>query len=109
MSDDEEVPGVAGERTDLAWSRSGLAVLACLAAVAKRLLGTFDQVTGSAVIAAALVVAAGAWTFALFWARTVASTTLAGRTLSEARTLRLVAYGTAAIGVAAIVIALVPG
>jgi hypothetical protein len=108
VTDDEQVPGVAGERTDLAWSRSGLAVLACLAALAKRLLSNFDHVTGSAIIAAALVVAAIAWSFALLWARTVATTTLAGRTLSDARTLRMVAYGTAAIGVAAIVIALVP-
>lgn len=106
--DDEVTPGLAGERTDMAWSRSGLAVLTCLAAIAKKLLPELDRVSGTAVIVAALVVGAGAWTVALLWARIVAATTLAGRSVADPRTLRLVAYGSAALGVAAIVIALLP-
>lgn len=108
MYEDEETPGMAGERTDLAWSRSGLAVLASLAALAKRLLNELDVITASGVIVAALFVGAGAWITGLLWARTIAETTLAGRTVSEARTLRLVAWGTVAIGVAALAIAFLP-
>jgi hypothetical protein len=108
VSDDEDTPGLSGERTDMAWSRSGLAVLACLAALAKKLLGDLHRVSGSAIIVAGIAVGAAAWIFGLLWARTVAGSTLAGHTLAEARTLRLVAWGTAAIGVAAIAIALLP-
>ena len=35
--EESPTPGLAGERTDLAWNRSGLALLACGIAVAKGL------------------------------------------------------------------------
>jgi uncharacterized membrane protein YidH (DUF202 family) len=106
--DDPEVPGLAAERTDLAWSRSGLAVVVCLAAIAKRLLGELSKVEASAILLTGLVVGALALGFALLWARAVAGTTLQGRRVADAGRLRAIAIGTAALGVAAIALALFP-
>ena len=106
--DDQEVAGLAGERTDLAWSRSGLGVLACLAAIVKRILPELSTLDARALVTAALVVGGVAWAFGLFWARVVAATTLAGHRGADTRMLRAVAIGTAALGVAAMVIALIP-
>ena len=108
MLDDEETPGLAGARTDMAWSRSGLAVLACLAAIGKKLLPELDRASGRALIVAALVIAGAAWMLGLLWARTVARPTLEGRAVINPKTARLVAYGTAALAVAGVVIALLP-
>ena len=108
VGDDQDVKGLAGERTDLAWSRSGLAVLVCLAAVVKRILPEFSTLDARVVLIAALLICGFAWAFGLFWARAVASTTLTGRRIADPRTMRAVATGTAALGVAAIVIAFLP-
>jgi len=106
--DDQEVAGLSGERTDLAWSRSGLGVLACLAAIVKRILPQLSTLDARAIVMVALVIGGVAWAFGLFWARMVAATTLAGRRVADTRTLRIVSIGTAALGVAATVIALIP-
>ncbi len=106
--DDTEIPGLAGERTDMAWSRSGLAVLSCLAAIAKKALGKFDAVSGSLVIVAALAVGIGGWSVGLVWARFIARDTLEGRAVANPRTLAITAYATTALGIAAIVLAVLP-
>ena len=107
-SDDTEVAGLAGERTDMAWSRSGLAVLSCLAAIAKRALGNLNEVSGRAVILAALLVGIVGWAIGLAWARLVARGTMEGRTVANPRTLAMTAYGTAALGAAALALAVIP-
>ena len=108
VGDDQEITGLAGERTDLAWSRSGLAVLACLAGFVKRILPEFSTLDARAIVLVALAVGAIAWAFGLLWAREVAATTLMGRRIADPRTMRVVAVGTAALGAAAFVVALIP-
>ena len=44
----------------------------------------------------------------MLWSRSIASTTLAGRRVADPRTLRMVAIGTALLGVVAIGIAMLP-
>jgi len=105
--DDEETPGLAGERTDLAWSRSGLAALAAVAAVLK-LVVDLDEATAPAVVVALLIGGAVAWGLALAHARAIAATTLAGRAHADQGKLRVVALGTTALALGALVLALVP-
>jgi uncharacterized membrane protein YidH (DUF202 family) len=109
VGDDQEVAGLAGERTDLAWSRSGLAILACLAAIAKRILPDLASLDGRAILVAGLMIGGIAWMFSMLWSRSIASTTLAGRRVADPRTLRMVSLGTALLGVIAIGIAFLPG
>ena len=98
-------PGLAGERTDLAWNRSGLALLACGVAVAKGMtvgdplparvgIGTAILVLG------AVVGALGAWQ-----AHRRRAPGLARRT-AQPRDLMPVAIGTAAVGAAAFALGL---
>ena len=108
VADDPDVHGLAGERTDLAWSRSGLAFVVCVAAIAKRIAPELATLDARAIVVLALVVGGLAWGFAIFWARAVAGTTLTGRRIADEHKLRLIAYGTAAIGGAAAVVALLP-
>ena len=102
----ERAPGLAAERTELAWGRSSLALLACGAAVAKG----FDRVTGSAgrpAVGAALLALGGlAWLSGVPYARSRARATRDGqRPRVRKRELGIIAAGTAAVGVAALVIA----
>jgi uncharacterized membrane protein YidH (DUF202 family) len=106
--DDEETPGLAGERTDLAWSRSGLAVLAAVGAIIKRIVDTRDDARAQFVVAALLVGGGAAWLLALAHSRVVAAAALAGRTHADQRKLQYVAWGTAAFAFAALVLAIAP-
>ena len=101
--DDEALPGLAGERTDLAWSRSGLAVITCAGAILKRILTGFDSVTARVVVFGLLVSGGVAWVAALGHARTVARTTIEGRAVADPRVLATTAYGTSALALAALV------
>lgn len=108
VPDDEETPGLAGQRTDLAWSRSGLAVLAAVGAIAKRIFDTREDVRGQFVVFVLLVGGGVAWAIAVAHARVVAATTLAGRLHADAEKLRYVALGTTALALGALVLALLP-
>ncbi len=102
--DDEELPGLAGERTDLAWSRSGLAVVTCAGAILKRILTNFDSVTARIAVFALLLSGGAAWMAAMGHAQAVARTTIEGRAVANPRVLATTAYGTTALAVAALVL-----
>jgi uncharacterized membrane protein YidH (DUF202 family) len=104
--DDEELPGLAGERTDMAWSRSGLAVVTCAAALLKRILTQVESATGRWWVFGLLLAGGAAWVAALAHARTVARSTIEGRLLADERVLRTTAMGTAALGGAALLLAI---
>jgi uncharacterized membrane protein YidH (DUF202 family) len=106
-ADDEETPGLASERTDLAWNRSGLALAVAAAAILKVVLDIGDY-RAPAVITALLLVGAAAWALSLAHGRYVAGATLAGRRHSDGRKLRSVALVTTWFAVAALVIAMIP-
>jgi uncharacterized membrane protein YidH (DUF202 family) len=108
VPEDEDTPGLAGERTDLAWSRSALAVLAAVGAVVKRLLETAGDVRAEVVVLALLAGGLVAWALAVAHARTVAETTMTGRMLADPRRLRWVATGTTALAFGALTLALLP-
>ena len=107
--DDEELRGLAGERTDLAWSRSALAVLAAAGAIVKEVLDGIRRPTASTVVAVLLAVGGVAWVVALTHGRALDAASLEGVRHPDARVLRAVAYGTATFGAAALVLALVSG
>jgi putative membrane protein len=111
MSDnepDDPESGLASERTDLAWNRSGLALLACGAAV----LRGFPPAGFSArhVVGAVILVLGGfTWALGAYEARRRSRPGLSRATATRSDLLP-VALGTTGIGTAAFVLAaLYPG
>jgi uncharacterized membrane protein YidH (DUF202 family) len=99
-------PGVAAERTGLAWSRSGLALLACLAILARRF---FPLDTRADHLAAFLLLGAGGlgWAIAAFRGRGRSLT--GGRTGAAAATrLRFLTASTVTIAIAAFALGAFP-
>jgi uncharacterized membrane protein YidH (DUF202 family) len=97
----QEGGGLAAERTDLAWNRSGLALLACGAVVLKGLpaVGLAPRhVVGVAI----LVIGALVWALGGFEATRRSGATPAPATPRE---LFAVACGTTAVGAAVLVLA----
>jgi hypothetical protein len=105
--DDEDAIGGAALRTDLAWSRSGLALAAMCAAVLKVLVDVEDR-RAPLVIAAVLVAGTAAWLLAVVEARLVSSASMVGRLHRSRRKLQAVACVTTAFAAGALVLALLP-
>jgi inner membrane protein YidH len=100
---DEPESGLASERTDLAWNRSGLALLACGAAVLRG-FPPADFSARHAVGAVILVLGAFTWAMGAYEARRRSRPGLARR-VATCRDLLPVMVGTAAVGLAAFVLA----
>src|ERR1700727_2207080 len=101
---DPQDPGLAGERTALAWNRSGLAVVVCVAVLLRHvwpLHGT-DQEVALGLIAGAVVV----------WAVGLAVFTLAGRRDGDIphglKLFRLMTAGTLLLALVGFVAAFAP-
>jgi uncharacterized membrane protein YidH (DUF202 family) len=97
---------LAGERTDLAWTRTGIAVALCIAVLLRRV---WPIERADHLLAIALVAVGGiAWAAALFLARRIARTTHRGRDVMDARTLRLLSAGTFVLALGAFVLGWLP-
>ena len=96
---------MARERTELAWNRSGLAALVCIAVLVRRLwpLHGGDEVVALAAIASGAAV----WVLALALGRTGAGG-YQDRTVSGVHTFALMSAGTVILAVAAFVLGLFP-
>jgi uncharacterized membrane protein YidH (DUF202 family) len=106
--DDPDVPGLAGERTDLAWSRSALALGVAGVALLRRVWEDIDTDNGQAIVFTLLGVGAVTWLVALIWAHGASRTTMEGRRVANPAILRRVTIGTLMFCAAALVLALVP-
>ncbi len=97
---------LAGERTDLAWTRSGIAVALCIAVLLRRVwpIERVDHLLAVALVA----IGGGAWAMALLLARRIARTTHHGRDVMDARTLRLLSAGTFLLALGAFVLGWLP-
>lgn len=106
--DPERDPGLATERTGLAWSRSGLALLVCLAIVARRF---FPLDTRADHVAAYLLLGSGGlgWAIAAFWGRSRSLPAgVTGSVGATAGRLRLLTLSTVAVAVAGFVLSAFP-
>ncbi len=99
--------GLAGERTDLAWGRTGLSMLAILGSLLRRVLLTNGPAQAVAVIVG--LVGAAAWGLGLRHARHLANTTSTGRHQAEIRTMVTITVGTLVIAAAGGLLAVFPG
>ena len=106
--DDTEVPGLAGERTDLAWSRSALAASVAGAAILRKVWEHVDTNSARIIVFTILGVGAAVWISALLWARTTARTTLEGRRVADPNVLRRVTIATSIFCFAALILAIIP-
>jgi uncharacterized membrane protein YidH (DUF202 family) len=97
--------GLPGERTDLAWNRSGLAFVACIAVLLRRiwpLRGT-DQVVALVCIS----LGSFAWAIALSLGHTLRNRSIEARGRLTPRTATVITAGTLALAVAALALSLV--
>jgi uncharacterized membrane protein YidH (DUF202 family) len=101
---DSRNPGLAAERTDLAWSRSGLALLTCGALIFRGLRRA--PISHSNTTVGVIVLVLGALTTFLGAWHTHAVERRSGRR-TNFRDLAPIALGVAAVGFAAFIVALV--
>jgi uncharacterized membrane protein YidH (DUF202 family) len=99
---DSRDPGLAAERTDLAWNRSGLSLLACGAAILRG-IGRPPLTTGNVAVGC-FVLALGSLTWALGAVHAQRLRRRRTRPTSAADLLPI-AVGVAMVGVAAFVVA----
>lgn len=101
VADEEELEGLAGERTDLAWGRSGLAGVAAVAALLKRTIDGFDVENVSEVVLVLLTGVAVVWSTSIVYAHVFSDATRHPRRPVDEARVRRIAYGTTLFGVAA--------
>jgi uncharacterized membrane protein YidH (DUF202 family) len=106
--EDEEVPGLARERTDLAWSRTSLSMAVIAAVVLRRVWQQFDTVTARVAVFGLLGAAGLAWLAALWWSATVGRSGLEGRSVVAPYVLRRITGATVIVAGLALLLALVP-
>ncbi len=89
--DDERDPGLARERTELAWNRSGLAVAVAVAIIVRRLW----PISSDRAVLVLLLIGAGAalWVVAMRFGRGVRDRTPGGGAVGE-HTCRMLTVGT---------------
>jgi uncharacterized membrane protein YidH (DUF202 family) len=100
---DSRDPGLAAERTDLAWNRSGLSLIACGAVVLRGLANT--PVGRGHLAVGACILTLGVLTWALGWWH-LAHARARGDRRTTAGDLLPVSLGVAAVGVSALVVCL---
>jgi uncharacterized membrane protein YidH (DUF202 family) len=105
-SSDGVMPGMAAERTDLAWSRSGVALLACGVVVLKGLPAVHDVRARPVVGVVILALGALTWGLGHWNARQRRSLATGVRRVARWRDLAPTALGTAGVGLAALFLAL---
>jgi len=94
--------GLAGERTDLAWHRTGLAMIIILGGIGRNAL----KYGGPQAVASVICVLIGTaiWWFGLQAAHRMSASTHTGRRRAEDRLLTTVTIGTLVIALAALLI-----
>ncbi|HEX6311727.1 MAG TPA: hypothetical protein VF152_08875 [Acidimicrobiia bacterium] len=97
---------MAAQRTGLAWSRSGLALLVCLAIIARRF---FPFATRAEHVAGFLLLGGGGlgWAIAAYWGRGHSLTAGVGGAAAAPR-FRLLTLATVAVAVAGLALAAFP-
>ena len=97
--------GLTRERTDLAWNRSGLALVVCIAVLLRRTwpLRGIDQVVALSCISAGSF----AWAFALSFGRKLLGRTSEERLRLSPTRAGVITAGTLALALAALALALV--
>jgi len=109
FEEESPTPGLAAERTDLAWNRSGLALLACGVAIVRGLALPYLSQTYVGVGAVVLVLGGGVWALGGIQARRRVRAGHA-RARADSTDLMPIAIGTAFVGVAAFILgAFFPG
>ncbi len=103
-------PGLAAERTDLAWSRSGLALGVCGLIVLRGLPSVTGNPSRPILGALILLLGAATWTLGYWSSRQRRARPGSPRPVATWRDLAPVALGTAAVGVAGLLlVVLSPG
>jgi uncharacterized membrane protein YidH (DUF202 family) len=104
---EDDGPAGAEARTDLAWSRSGLAIVAAAAAILKIVINIGDYRAPVAVLGL-LIAGAVAWVFTIANGHYVAGPALAGQRQSSQAKVRFVAVVTTLFAAGALVISFLP-
>jgi uncharacterized membrane protein YidH (DUF202 family) len=100
--------GLSVERTNLAWSRTGLAVFACVAAIARRTLPDLSSFAERPAVPAAALIAVLCLAAGWLWVRVFRTGHPDRDTIATERRLRATAFGTTVLGVVATLVALLP-